>query len=265
LLCCLDLDGLEAQPVTASEFLSKTPVLDNLSVPELVQPIAPYRGEGDNAPYQYKLLTQKYGVLDVGHSAVQQWAIRKEKMGNGQYNVTAHRLFKHFLVGGGAEYVLTSAEWSSIQPYPFNLAGTHLPSKTPATFLKRMAELNKKPREKLRSKLSKMKIGGTVDNYSVTITAGAQTNGTLGEFAIDFKGKLTKTSNDTFTFDGTMTVRDTYDFDLRVFDFSSLRSGTGSSKVRKVRLFQVVTGNGVDFKVSFKKRVRYSGNIKLFH
>jgi hypothetical protein len=83
------------------------------------------------------------------------------------------------------------------------------------------------------SEVAKLKAsGGGTKTIAVSGWGGALTNGTLGNFTINYKGSLTVTPAGTWTFTGKMDFFDIYDFDPKEFGGGSGRPITAEIKVR---------------------------------
>ncbi len=74
-------------------------------------------------------------------------------------------------------------------------------------------------------------VGGGSSSISATGWGGAMTNGSLGNFTIHYNGTVTVNSDGTWSFSGTMTFTDIWDFDPKPFG-SSGRSTAGELKTR---------------------------------
>jgi hypothetical protein len=230
--------------------------------------IVPKRGPNPNSSYKYLVYPlRQHGTTpeEAKLGGIGKWAARKANARNQNY--VADRLFKHWLLGGGRDYVLNDAEMQSVKVEPFDLTGTHIHhsktrgGKLGVSWRERIANANRGPTTKLKETLSGLDVGEST-SYSVNISGAVGTAGTLGQFTIEISGMLTKTSEGGYSFEGGYVFRDTYDFDVRLFDTKGLRSSQGEDAVRKARFFQLVTGEGDDFDVrSVRIPYRDSGVI----
>jgi hypothetical protein len=252
----VDLDGLE-EDIRNVINTRVTPIVDNLKLIPLYSPVSIQRNSGVNGgEYQYLVLFPKEGEVPLGFTDVQKWAYNKAAKANG--SSLANRFFKHFLLGGGSDYLLTDSEISSSRVYPFSLKGTKFPntggaSKNDVSFDDMTKERSERATGHLAEALNSLKIGESNPGFNSSISAGVDSKGTLGEFTINFNGTLTRTGDDSYSFEGTYSFYDRYDFNPRWFALDGLRSKSGESKVKQVKLFQNVTGNGEDFDVNSKE------------
>jgi hypothetical protein len=119
------------------------------------------------------------------------------------------KMLWNYVYGRGAPMELTEAEMIGCNPY-INLARSR-------KFRDQLGEAAKAP-------------GSTVQ-LDMPILAGALTNGTLGGFTVKIKGTLTAGPGAAWRVSGTMSFKDTYDFDPRDFTTGG-RTWQGEIKTR---------------------------------
>lgn len=283
-IAAIDLDGLEEQQVNQTfNLISSTPSIqatDNTttaSAPIILMKQVFRDLSYTNAPYKYQFKGYAPDGSEIisraKYSILESYAKRKmeEHVDASSYipsKYFAKRLIKHWLLGDGNDYVMNKDEMNSLDIPSTRLWGADNLSQEEANFgitgsktLQDVVNDNNETTIKLLSdKLATMKAGETAD-YNVEIKSySLRSAGTLGQFTIKIEGKLTKTGENTYSFEGTKKYIDTWDFDpnWNIFDASSSRPSSGSSGgdsgsegiVRKVKTFQVFTGVGDDFEIS---------------
>ncbi|HEY4310196.1 MAG TPA: RHS repeat-associated core domain-containing protein [Pirellulales bacterium] len=120
-----------------------------------------------------------------------------------QNNPLARALLTHYVMATGGPYVLSEAEAISVRPDPLDVRD--IPK-----FYELLHQLEAKAKEQ-GSQASGLLEGD--------VSAQSQSTGTLGNFTVHFVGTLTTDCQvpPRWTFDGTITFKDTYDFDPKPF------------------------------------------------
>jgi RHS repeat-associated protein len=264
-IAAIDLDGAEEQPAIILKENDK-PKTDNLSSQEVLA--FKVSRINSTAPYTYSVWSNRRGETKCVMTETQEFVYNKAK--NRNNNDLANRMFKHWLLGQGQTYEMTSTEVTNADIVPFTMQGPILDkSQTQSTnsdwipYDKKVEKIQNNAQKQLAEELSKMKVGDNKLNFVMTSPSGmAGTPGTLGQFRTKFEGILTKESETKYSFNGTVQYLDKYDFDPRWIDTEGLRSSDGESKVRQVRAYQLLSGSGTDFQVeSAKINYKESGEV----
>lgn len=161
------------------------------------------------------------------------------------YSGVAARFIRHYEKGNGGMYQLNNKEILEIGVSQMDLSGGL--SLKPFEAIKEQMDMaggfispsqvkgidhmtNKMSNMiKLSDKLSEMEVGDS-EQYNVNILTGALKGGTLGNYTFAVSGTLTKMDdNGHWTFEGTGTIKDTYDFNLSK-RANQNRSSSGVSK-----------------------------------
>ncbi|MEN0050189.1 MAG: hypothetical protein AAF806_24200 [Bacteroidota bacterium] len=246
-----DLDGLEWDKKTKPILEDIKPQLDNAKPSSVNTTYIDESRRSSNGPYEYRAFVSGYEEgLPASPSKSQEWLIDYVDKKN-RRNYLSGRLFRHWLMGGGRDYVMTRGEMSEARILPFNLKGTSYPSGGSEKQRDRISLTRQAQIARIRTKLDGMSIGES-DRFTQTIAGGANSKGNLGQFTIMFEGTITKISSNTYSFSGDYQFSDGYDFDVKAFN-RGLRSIQAQWRTRLAKTYQLTTRDGADFSVSSPK------------
>ncbi len=155
-------------------------------------------------------------------------------------NELANRLLVHYEMGLGSVYNLTEEEMEFA-----NAMGSSILRIADDQFFDIMGEDVRAQAignaTELETLLNTLKIGESGE-YTSLVQALSRASGTLGQFTIQFKGRITKTSENDWSFSGTMTYTDTWDFDSHEGNDQSIRGNSAERDVSLARKY--LTGKG---------------------
>jgi RHS repeat-associated protein len=184
----VDLDGLEEKPSHTWNLENTVPKIDpdptDIQSQQFVFE-SYHRGRGNNQPYIYKYKNQNGESREYTDSPIGNTSMFKY----GFDNYLPKRFLDHYSLGNGELYQLTTQEAEDIHAAPVGLQANNIPG------------------------LGDLKVGESA-NVSGSVITGANVSGTLGNFPVEYKGVVTKTSEG-WSFKGQIRLTDLWDFDPR--------------------------------------------------